>query len=504
MLRRLPQYSRPLDDSISRSAWGSFPRRLRRRALVVACVVLAVGADAIPPTKGVRKESQAPDSPDDPSLPLWTQATQLDAPEDSPVALSLEDALARARSFNPDLLLADIAVERQKAVQAQYRGQLMPRVNVSASFDHRDDTLKDVSTGLASGSIVNQRLSQNDTSRDARIEARQTVFSGFTLFNRYRQQVLRTRGGQVSREDVRQRIESMVKQNFASVLYRRQVLATREESVSVFTQTFEIATAKEKVGETTALDLLRAQTELHSAEAQLIEARTDLVQSEQAFRRLLRLPLPSAPETERLQLAGTLEERQFQLSLEDTRRRALGLRQDYAAAKLQRDASKLGVMAARGAYAPTIDVFANYGWRSSYYANNPDLLKGWTVGFAATMNIFDGLSRRGAIGAEMADARSADLKLEDLKYQILSQLGELFATLQQSRSALSLHRAAVDLSVRGLEQASRMYKIGQIDLEELINAQLALQRSRLNLARALLENNVAIAQLEYAGGEWPQ
>ena len=49
-----------------------------------------------------------------------------------------------------------------------------------------------------------------------------------------------------------------------------------------------------------------------------------------------------------------------------------------------------------------------------------------------------------------------------------------------------------------------MYQIGQTELEELINAQLALQRAQANLARALLENNVAVAQLEYACGEWPQ
>jgi hypothetical protein len=38
----------------------------------------------------------------------------------------------------------------------------------------------------------------------------------------------------------------------------------------------------------------------------------------------------------------------------------------------------------------------------------------------------------------------------------------------------------------------------------LINAQLARQRARENLARSLLENNVAVAQLEYACGDWPQ
>jgi len=49
-----------------------------------------------------------------------------------------------------------------------------------------------------------------------------------------------------------------------------------------------------------------------------------------------------------------------------------------------------------------------------------------------------------------------------------------------------------------------MYEIGQVELEDLINAQLSLQRAQLNYARALLENNLTVAQLEYASGEWTE
>lgn len=417
--------------------------------------------------------------------------------------LTLDEALVRARRFNLDVQLAAEAVERQEAVKSQYLAQLLPRVNVLGSYDTREDGLKDVS-GSNNSAIISQRQSQASTSEDARIEARQTVFSGFTLINRYRQQLLLSRGVRNSRADAGQRIDSLVKQTFASVLFRQQLLVTRETSARSLARILEIVRARAQVGETTELEQLRAETELRSAEAMLFEARADLIRSEQSLRRLLRLPLPADPETERLLLLGSLEERDYPLSLEAACQRAMGLRHDYKAAGLQRDAAKLGVSATRGSFAPTVEVFANYGWRSSYYSNNPNTLKGWTVGATATMNLFDGFGRASAVRASKSDARSADLKMQELKQQIISQLGELYASLQQSKAALTLHRSAVDLGQRGLEQADRMYRVGQAELEDLINAQLALQRAQVNLARALLENNLTVAQLEYAGGELPE
>ncbi len=416
--------------------------------------------------------------------------------------LTLDEALLRARRFNIDVQLAAEAVERQEAVKSQYLAQLLPRVNVLGSYDTREDGLKDISTN--GGSIINQRQSQASTSEDARIEARQTVFSGFTLINRYRQQLLLSRGIRNSRADAGLRVDSLVKQTFASVLFRQQLLVTRETSARSLARILEIVRARAQVGETTELEQLRAETELRSAEAMLFEARADLIRSEQNLRRLLRLPLPADPETERLLLVGSLDERDYPLSLEAACQRAMGLRHDYKAAGLQRDAAKLGVSATRGSFAPTVEVFANYGWRSSYYSNNPNTLKGWTVGATATMNLFDGFGRAGAVRASKSDARSADLKMQELKQQIISQLGELYASLQQSKAALTLHRSAVDLGQRGLEQADRMYRVGQAELEDLINAQLALQRAQVNLSRALLENNLTVAQLEYAGGELPE
>lgn len=467
-----------------------------------AALVTSAVVHAAPPARRTERDlptvntTATPEPEQDPTQPdPFVEETE------EPTSMTLADALERARRYNIDVRLANEALTRQKAVQAQYLAQLLPRVNALASYDTREDGLKDVSSSSA---IISQRQSQANESKDAKIEARQTLFSGFTLINRYRQQVLLSRGVRSSKQDATQRVESLVKQTFASVLFRQQLLETRRTSVQSLSRILEIVKARHQVGETTELDLLRAETELRSAEALQFEARADLIQSEQNFRRLLRLPLPADPESTRLQLEGTLEEREYLLSLDDACQRALGARSDYKAAVLQREAARVGVTATRGSFAPSIELFANYGWRSSYYSTNHDMLKGWTVGATATMNIFDGFGRANAVRASKSDVRSADLKLQSLKQQIISQLGELYASLQQSRAALTLHRSAVELGQRSLDQANRMYEIGQVELEDLINAQLSLQRAQLNFARALLENNLTVAQLEYASGEWTE
>ena len=56
----------------------------------------------------------------------------------------------------------------------------------------------------------------------------------------------------------------------------------------------------------------------------------------------------------------------------------------------------------------------------------------------------------------------------------------------------------MDLGDESLHQAERLYEVGQVGLEEVLDAQITLRRSQINYSRVLLNYNTALAEIEYA------
>ena len=56
----------------------------------------------------------------------------------------------------------------------------------------------------------------------------------------------------------------------------------------------------------------------------------------------------------------------------------------------------------------------------------------------------------------------------------------------------------MELGDESLHQAERLYEVGQVGLEEVLDAQITLRRSQINYSRVLFNYNTALAEIEYA------
>ena len=419
-----------------------------------------------------------------------------DSASDLNAIWTISNAIERALSVNPEIQRADALKARQRGLKVQVRSDLLPKMSLLGSANGRDEGLIDRNPDEFD-QVPSEQTAITQDAYSGAVEFRQIVFDGLKRWNRYRQESLIYKGTEATSEDTKRKIVSFVKQAFDQLLYSISVVDIRKETVATFETILEIAQKKKAAGEVTDYEILRVRTELQSAVAELAESESNLIRAEQIFRRLLVLPQPVDSQYDRVKLAGKLKELPFDLSFGKSLGLALEKRGDLQAARYRWEAAKKGVNAAHGEWLPMLEVYANYSIRSSYFDENREL-EGWTIGAVGQWNIFDGFLRSGVIATQKAEAKEAQIRYQELEYGITSHIQELYAQIAQSRSVINFHRISMDLGNESLQQAERLYEVGQVGFEEVLDAQIILRRSQINLSRALFNYNSALAQIEYA------
>jgi outer membrane protein len=428
---------------------------------------------------------------------LLTLAGRL-AAGDSPAAgdapWTLERALDRAMEENADLNAAKREFERQEGIRLQVRARLLPNVSASASANERARGLVDLSPAQRS------LPPSPDTAvalfgYDLRLEVRQLVFDGLSSLNQSRRQQLVSKQAYLNLHNTALRTATSVRQSFDAIQLRAAARDAERRRVEEFVQLVEWTARRRTVGEIPEFELLRAQAELQGARADLAEAGRALVQAEQSFRRLLQL----SDEEGRLQLAGSLVPRPFDLPLADAVAQARRNRPDLEGAAVAVEAARRNERALTGRYLPRVEAFASYGTRTSYY-NSATRLDGWTVGAAGQWSLFEGGAMKGQRMTTRAELRAAEARLADTQHQIVSRLRELFQGLEQARVTMEAQKESVSLAARASRDARRLFEVGQANLEQVLQSGMTHRRAESRFGEAIYNFNALIAEIEYSVG----
>lgn len=411
---------------------------------------------------------------------------------------TVEKAVQRALDANPDFLLAKTEYERQQGLKVQVRARMLPQIALTASGDERAKYSIDRSPGEFREQ-PDKRSALAATSYDARIVLQQLIFDGLSTWNQTKRYKAMETQARFMVEAAAHQTVALVRQSFDAVLWRRGALKTIQERVAALQQVVHWTERKQALGEVAEFENFRAQAELKLAEAAVAQATSDVAKAEEGFRRVLALPDGGSVQTP-LILEGELHPRTLEPSYSEAVAKAHARRPDLSAAMAAVTAARYGVRAANGGYMPRIQASSGWGSRSSYY-DASKRLDGWSVAIAAQWNIFDGFENRGRVRTELAGRRAAEIRLAELQLQIDSQLRELYAGLELARSAVEAQRTAADLGGRSLMQARRLHELGQVSLEQVLQAELTNRQAELGLLEAIFNHNATIAQIEYSIGD---
>lgn len=271
-----------------------------------------------------------------------------------------------------------------------------------------------------------------------------------------------------------------------------------DQTVAAYARTLELTRNRYGAGVAAKADIVLAETQLRSTQAQAIELGVQRAQLEHAIAVLIGKP-PAGLTIARLQLDTPVPEIPSQIPSELLQRRP-----DVAEAERRMAAANAQIGVATAAYFPSVTFSATEGYKSSIFS---DLLTApsrfWSVGAAIGETLFDA----GARGAVVDQARAAyDANLAGYRQTVLSafqQVEDNLAALRILDEEAAVQDEAVKAARQSTELTVNQYKAGIVSYLNVVAVQAVQYNNESTAVRLKGQRLVAAVSLIQAlGGGW--
>jgi NodT family efflux transporter outer membrane factor (OMF) lipoprotein len=405
---------------------------------------------------------------------------------------------------NQTVLAAAANVEEARAVVRQAQAGFWPQVNLNAS---RTRTVQ----GGAGGSIVtgsgtggttiiptNQTRSTTSTITQLGVSGDWTI----DLWGRIRRQTEGDRASFQASEaalaSARLAAQAELATDYFELRAQDQLQIILNDIVAAEQQSLKITENRYRVGVAAKADVVSAQTQLLSSQAQQANAPLQRGLLEHAIAVLVgqqpaNFSLPSAAmrndvPTVPAGLPSTLLER----------------RPDVAESERQVAASNAQIGVAISAFFPTLDITGSDDYRGNTISH---LIRSanrvWSIGPSLALTVFDAGLRR----AQVAQARAAhEVTVDNYRQTVLTSLQQVedqLTTLRVLEQSAVIEDAAVKAAREAETLTLNQYKAGTVPYSSVITAQttrLNAEESALNVLSSRLQASVAM--VEALGGGW--
>jgi outer membrane protein TolC len=414
----------------------------------------------------------------------------------APRRLSLSDAVKLAVDQAPPVTIAASATRASEARVTQSRAVLLPELSGSASQISRSFNKNTLGLSLDVPGVppIPDLIGPYDVV-DTRLHVSQTLLdvSGWQSWQASRS------GAQASRADLDVSRESAAQSAavaYLRLLRARALLEARGANEALAAELLDLADSQRQAGVAPGIDVTRARTELASAHATVVLARTEEGRAQVALARTLGL----APAT-RFEPADTLSIALGESSAPEDSATAIGLAASHRPELLAADARVQSVITGRRATQserlPRLDVIADWGasggtWDSAIPTRE--------VGLAVSLPILDGLRREGRVAEQTAQLAGEQEHARDLRDQVAAEIETARLDLEGGREQVALALERLDLAAEEVSQARERFANGVAGNIEVIDAQSSLVRARETEIDARYATALARVELARAVG----
>lgn len=291
---------------------------------------------------------------------------------------------------------------------------------------------------------------------------------------------------------VEQQIRFEVLRAYYGVLLSQAKKEVADEAVKMAEADVKLSRDRVEVGTVVVSDLLAAEVQLAEFRQQQIQAEGEIITALATLNTALGLPV-NTPQT----VSGALLEKAFDVANQDELiRLALDHRPDLSRAALALQSSEQGVKGARGEWLPKLDVFTNLGL-SSYNLTSGS--SDYTVGASLTFNLFDA-GRTARINQARAAQSLATAEQEHLANQIRLEVVRAYQQYIVARERLAVASRVISHATEALRIVQDRYHEGLTTITEVLRAETAVVRARMNVLAARYDHYVGYAGVLLSSG----
>ena len=443
---------------------------------------------------------------------------------ETPVVISLEQALKIALSENIAVKVADKEIERTKYAKKGTYASLFPQIDASGSYQrtikkqvmYMDFDMSSLGGGSGSGtgsgedSSDSGRSGSSSSSGGLEVGRWNTWSAGISASMPVVNAAL-WKSIKISGMDVELAVEkarasrldmvSQVKSAYYAVLLSKEAFNVYKEVYENAMTNYAETEKKYNVQKATELDMARAKTNVANAIPNVYNAESSIILALWQLKAVMGVDLEMNIDVE-----GAIEDYADYMTSDVTKADSISLDRNSTMKQLEIQANELAqsIKAQQFAYIPTLALAFNY----SYNAMTNDFKFSeykWTpysyVGVSLQIPIFSG-------GKRLNNVRQARNSYEQMRLQMTSTERNLKISIRQSLNTMETNvksydaaRDAVASAEKAYSIAEKSYEVGRATLTDLNDAQLALTQARLSQTQAVYNFIVAKAQLEQTLGQ---
>lgn len=407
---------------------------------------------------------------------------------DSVPVVTLDEALALARSASPVLASSAATTRTARAARLAVTGEYLPSLGVATSAAR--STSVQGASAVTDGIPVPSSIRALDDVYGTGIATSLPIYTGGRRGAERRsalaQEAAASAGATAAEFDVR----LATKQAYFAVLRAQGLVEVARANVAAAHEAMHDAEGRLRAGTSTRSDVLRARVTLANAQDALATARGDETASEYALGRTVGRDgaVAAAPVADDDGAA-------MPLSRDSVVALAVRAAPSARAAEASARAANAQVSAARAQYLPTVLASGGYGWLEQR-AIDPHPVGGWTLQLGVSYPVFNGFQRESGVMRAEAQASAARVISEDAVRAARADAVRAYDGVVVAAQRIALEREAVTAATEDLRVQQARYRVGASTFLDETTSEANLAQARTALVQARYDYQITRATLE--------
>lgn len=427
------------------------------------------------------------------------EGTHSDEFADKKSPLCLIECVDQAVAASPTIKTWTYEVAKARDEQRMALSSLGP--SMSVTFQHNQ--IKSThDSGPSDIDYVDQATRYCDVS------VSQPIFSGVSATNRYRQSKLNTQWVALRKDQAIAEVVLNVQTTFLNLLRAKEDVTRFQKTVERLKQLLDVVNAYHRLEMAPYVQVLQSEVDLADAQQRLSRAENDL-ETETIQLNVLIGESPDAPTV----FEGNLNDFpiNFTLPLTDCLNHAFSHRPDLLAAQKNLHVAEKGVDIELGSFYPSVSVDAHYISKDRDYSefgrdilgneyDRDQLNEYWTVGLSLRWTFFESGRKFHSYNRAHHEVLKQKEVLRTIEDQIKSQVRTYYLRMDEAKRRIGVMRKATSAAQENFDRARKRYELQLATNQEVLEAQDRLTRSETELNQALVDYQVALANLYFTIG----
>jgi outer membrane protein len=404
-------------------------------------------------------------------------------------SLSFTDVLKQALAASPGVLRAQEAVNAASAGVGLARIPYYPNIEAGAGYS-RVAPVPEV-TIPGSGSF--QLFPQNNYTISATVQ--QTIYD-FSKTKRSVAVELSTEEMTKKNVDlVKQRLTLLTALSYYTLIYLQEAVRIKDMQIGTLKEHLDFVTRKMQTGSATQYEVLSTQVRISNAENQKVDLETSRTTQLSVLNTLMGFPAGTP-----LKVRRTLDLAEPVIPPDSLLPYALEHRYEMVIAKLREDHAQLRLHSVKAMDYPVLNAFATGGFKNGYLPDLNTFTPNYSAGVGLRVPIFDATRRKNTILLARADIGMVKQETEQASRDITVEVTQNEAALKASLKKIDQSRLQVKQAEEALDLANVSFRSGAITNLDLLDAETALEESRINLLKARIDYAISVVRMNLSLG----